>query len=171
LFNFLLKGLNMKMFAIASLLATIIICPPADARSIQRQDHYILHNVEINGVNEGYVAEVIVDNALRTIRLDIMKDRCGYYSVDRDPNMATCMAMPARIASLQVPVQNHGNDGCGSYVTSGVKALNTSNWTRTEIEIKNHTHRMCDDIVPSTIVVRATVESLRSNPVEYIITK
>ena len=51
----------MKILALASLLATVIICPPVEARSIQASKQEILRNVEINGEKTPYVGELNLD--------------------------------------------------------------------------------------------------------------
>lgn len=145
----------MKLFALASLLATVIICPVSEARSIKAQDHYVLRNVTINGVNEGLIADVTLNYVQNTIQVSIVQDICGHYA-ELPPGTMRCMAMPIPRAELEVPMQKRAYDGCHSFVTSGVDEKRPVDGNRTEITVINHETRFCENVITSLIEVRAT---------------
>lgn len=156
----------MKILALASLLATVVICPVSEARSIKAQDHYVLRNVTINGVNEGLVAEVTLNYVENKIQMTVLHDICGHYA-ELPPGTYRCMAMPIPRAELEVPMQKRAYDGCGSFVTSGVDEKRPVDGNRTEITVINHNTRKCDDVIRSLIEVRASTISLRGGKNVY----
>ncbi len=148
----------MKLFALASALAGIIICPPADARSLQTQESHVLRHVMIDGQPTKHVGVLTINHAASTIKVDIMNDICGHYA-KREPGTFTCLAMPVKVTTLEVPLEKR-EKSCGSLVLSGSEDNRIRDGFGTEITVMNHSGRICEDVRPFLIEVRAT----RFNP-------
>lgn len=146
----------MKMFAMLSVLSGIIICPPADARSMQMHQQEVFHHVEIDGEKTGYVGVLDINFHDGSVQLQIMQDRCGHFAVNRDPSVMRCMAMPTAVRTLKAPLTGRENDGCGTVVYSAFEDKTPMDGMRIEIKARDHGRRVCDDFRPYSFDVEAS---------------
>ena len=157
----------MKAFALGlvGLLATL----SANATSIRGHQTEVLTKVEINGEATPYVAVLEMDYINSRMEVRIVNDICG--SLTAQPGQIRCMAVGATVDSFSAPIQNRGLS-CGSAVYQGQEDLTPADGALTVIEVKDHSRRTCDDIVPGIIEVNAKVEAYRPRQVTtYFLTK
>lgn len=161
----------MKLLALAACaISTLVICPPSEARSIQAYESHNLNNVIINGEQTDLSGRVTINYVENKIQVEIAKDICGHYK-DLPAGTMRCMAMPIPQATFSVPLQSRVNDGCGSLLISGAEDLRRADGFRTEITVKNNTHRVCDDVIRSLVEVSARTISPLGTTTVYDLTK
>lgn len=151
----------MKILAMLSVLSTIIICPPSQARSMQVEQREILRNVQINGEKTTFVADMRINFMDRKIKIDIMQDRCGHYA-ERDGALYTCMAMPTKIATIEAPLTDRRADGCGSTIYTAFEDRTPVDGLRTEIRAIDNTRRVCENVIESVFIVEASEYAART---------
>lgn len=160
----------MKLFAFACAISTLIVCPPTQARSVPASEFHNLNNVLINGEQTDLSGRVTINYVESKIQVEIAKDICGHYK-DLPAGTMRCMAMPIPQATFEAPLQKRANDGCGSIISSGMQDFRRVDATRTEISVKNNTHRVCDDVIRSLVEVSVKSTRLDGTTTVYDLTK
>lgn len=159
----------MKLLALSAVLASAIISPISEARSIRAYESHNLSTVMINGEKTDYAGRVTINYVESKIHVELGKDICGHYS-DAAPGTIRCMAMPIPVAEFEVPLQKR-ESSCGSTVLSGIEDLRRVDGNRTEIVAMNHAGRMCEDYRPYGIEVHVKTVSLRGEEKTYFLGK
>lgn len=155
------KGYVMRfMSAVASLFVALFVsqltAPTAFALSPRTSQNEVLTKVWINGeLQPKMVGMLRLDFVQDKIELEVWNDVCGAFQ-PHAPGMVRCMAMPVLQDTISVPLEERLND-CGTSVYSGVLDQLPVDGPRTSISVQDHTARLCENYVPSLIMVDATV--------------
>jgi len=128
----------------------------------------ILENVQLNGEQTEYTALVTVNQEEAFIQVEIVNDICG--SLKPADGMMHCLAMPVSIRALEVPLQK-SEKSCGSEIFSGKEDRRPVDGNYVSIQVVDHSKRMCMDMQPSSVIVKAVVKSARGGSDTYLISK
>jgi len=114
----------------------------------------ILTKVQMNGQATPYVGRLMLDEKQNTMQLQVMQDPC-HQLTPSERGTIKCMAMPMQLAMMTAPLETK-KDACGSVYYSG-SMQNPDDNSLIQIDVANHSQRVCDDLLPSTIMVQAAV--------------
>lgn len=131
--------------------------------SFAAEKQTILHNVLIDGVQENHhVAIVGIDDAKKVISVDIVNDICGAYS----PTIGfKCMAMPAPVASVELPYKTRTS--AGSVYYRAKKDYRPVDGALYELTYVDHSLRTAEDVQLDKPILTLKIESLRGSKHEY----
>ena len=128
----------------------------ASARSMQTSIETNLGHILVNGVQKKHsYAEVKIDFLNKSLSVSVFHDPCP---APANPRAFKCMAMPYIAASFKVPV-TISRDGCNSTVIVGKKDERAVHGALVNVEMKDNTLRICDDVTVGKYVINATIES------------
>lgn len=116
--------------------------------------HETLSRLEINGKLTPYVSVVDIDSVKQEIRLNVYKDACRQFYPN--PLEVTCLARAVLMFSIHVPLLKH-EDYCGSQIFSGANVGLAQSEPLVNIEVVDHSRRVCKDIVPGLMEVSASI--------------
>lgn len=123
----------------------------------------VLNNVEVNGVVQSHHVAVVTPN-LRTRKLsvEIINDICGNSGSGGGPR---CMAAAMPVAEFELPYTF--SESCGSKVYEAREDKRPVDGALVEITYKDHSSRMCRDVVVNLKELSIKVETLRGTLTEY----
>lgn len=138
----------MKILVLLTALFTASI-----AQASPGQREIVLPKVEINGEQSDLVAVLHVNQALRTLTIDLFHDICHSYTAL--PGQITCMAMPSKKETLTANIVNE-SQSCGSKILTARSDDRIRDGIQTEIEFTDHSQRLCEDVIESAYIVEAS---------------
>lgn len=125
----------------------------------------LLDQVELNGVvQRKYVAVVKPNLRTKKLNVEIINDICGSLS-SANPGRIRCMATPITVAKYELPYSR--SESCGSKIYIAREDKRMVDGALIEITYKDHSRRMCTDLVANLKELSVKVETLRGTPFEY----
>ena len=147
-----MKIRHLLTLTVATFLAsTLNVAFAAPARDLDET----LSKVIVDGqVLDRHAGTIVVDLSKKLLRLNVYEDPCR--TLTSPPNVNTCLVMPLRVEQIEVPLQSVELD-CGSVIYRGHKDETARDATYQEVEVIDHSGRLCKDLVRSVLEVNAAI--------------
>lgn len=118
---------------------------------------------------ERHAGKILVDVDRKLMHLDVFEDPCG--TMTAPPGVNTCLALPSRVEQVTVPLESVHVD-CGSVIYRSVMDGTPRDRPYRELEVIDHSARVCRDAVRSVLEVNAYLVNVRAHEIKtYLLLK